>query len=267
MRRTTLFVVVVLTSMIGVLGAIGVPSASAQDVTCPLVLTAVTVEGNLIVPPNGECTIIDVTVKGNVLVPDGGFFRAIGSTIWGSVQGKQARQIEARNGSVVRGDFQGDGVREVFFLSSELGGDFQAKGATEFVRVCQNLIRDGDISVEKNNAGVWVGATPVPEDRSICRGNTLEKGNILVKENVIGTLPHHQLLIERNDVVAGNLQVYKNTGGGAKAVMTNTVQNGVIQCYENSPPFVGGPNTGRADPWMDLSFFPFFGPNQCSGTS
>jgi hypothetical protein len=55
----------------------------------------------------------------------------------------------------------------------------------------------------------------------------------------------------------------QQTEGVRKRCSSNFVSNGVIQCYDNSPRFVGGPNTGKADRWMG---FPFFGPNQCMGT-
>ena len=47
--------------------------------------------------------------------------------------------------------------------------------------------------------------------------------------------------------VTGNMGVLKNSGDGDKQVVGNTVgQN--LQCFDNTPPFLGGPNTaGKAE--------------------
>jgi hypothetical protein len=65
----------------------------------------------------------------------------------------------------------------------------------------------------------------------------LEKGNIKVEENSIGS----GLEVVRNSV-AQNIQVNKNRGGGGTAVRGNRVFQ-IVQCKENTSPFVGGPNT------------------------
>jgi hypothetical protein len=41
--------------------------------------------------------------------------------------------------------------------------------------------------------------------------------------------------------VAQNIQVNKNRGSGGKAVQDNQVFQ-IVQCKENTSPFVGGPN-------------------------
>jgi hypothetical protein len=45
-----------------------------------------------------------------------------------------------------------------------------------------------------------------------------------------------------SNTVSENLQVYKNTGPGTKQVIQNTAGQ-IVQCFDNSPPFIGGPNT------------------------
>jgi hypothetical protein len=103
-----------------------------------------------------------------------------------------------------------------------------------------------------------------------CEGpNEVDNGNVTIQENVIvtGVPPASGMHIDSNQIANGNLHVFKNVGMGAKDVVFNNVLNGDIQCYENDPPFVGGPNMGRAPNQPPIMFPPLNGDNQCVGTS
>jgi hypothetical protein len=91
------------------------------------------------------------------------------------------------------------------------------------------MVQVGNIQVEKMIGSVLIR-----------RSSIVGEGNIKVEDNFIP--PGEFLAVDFNNVVAQNLQVFKNTGAGPKNVSTNTAGES-IQCFENNPPFFGGPNT------------------------
>jgi hypothetical protein len=88
----------------------------------------------------------------------------------------------------------------------------------------------GDVDVVKNTGRVEVEFNTVG-------------GNVKVEDNVIGAAG----MSVAGNQVTGNMGVFKNSGDGAKQVVANTVgQN--LQCFDNTPPFLGGPNAaGKAE--------------------
>lgn len=205
-----------------------------------------------------------------------------GRIIKGNIKALENSHL-AVNNSTVGGDIDGDRAEEVRLITNQIGGNVQIKdgetpndgtlvaGGSD-VALCGNTLATGNIQVEKMRGSIVIGRTVrIPGS---CAGNVLETGNIKVEGNeIVMNLNTTGLDLEGNTLGSmdlagsrqgGDLQVFKNTGAAPKFVRGNVVWNGVIQCYENQTPFVGGPNTGKADPWMG---FPFFGPNQCSGTS
>jgi hypothetical protein len=71
-----------------------------------------------------------------------------------------------------------------------------------------------------------------------CGGNTLTRGSIRVKKNTNTIFGIGSEIV--GDTVGGNLQVLRNQGPQTKLVQNNTVA-GKLQCFDNEPPFVGGP--------------------------
>ena len=69
------------------------------------------------------------------------------------------------------------------------------------------------------------------------------KGDIQVRENTIAPFVR-SLGVDNNFVLQGNVQVFKNAGEGRKTVQNNQVGKD-LQCFENTPPFVGGPNVAQ----------------------
>jgi hypothetical protein len=74
---------------------------------------------------------------------------------------------------------------------------------------------------------------------STCSPLEVANGNLQVFDNA----PTIGLQVAGTGV-AQNLQVYKTCGAGFKAVQDNGVGD-TIQCFDNDPPFTGGPNTAQ----------------------
>jgi hypothetical protein len=251
LRRAALSIVVCLSAL-----AVLVAPAQAEDFTCNATIVGGNFD-NVVVPEGGTCLMTGVTIKGNVKALKDSRLEIRASTIGGSIEGDKADIVQAE--------------------SNRIGGGIQIKegGPSPIFRaevwVCGNSLFFGiplggsqvreNIQVEKMTAtdGIFVG-----DPSSSCAGNTVERGNIKVEENLVpigvGTF-NAGLRVRANQIGtdgnSGNLQVFKNTGAATKFVETNNVSKGVIQCYENGPPFDGSPNMGKADPSP---------PNQCTGT-
>ncbi len=108
--------------------------------------------------------------------------------------------------------------------------------------MCGTDLPEGNIQLEKNTGNVFAGGSNC---EGFGDGNTLPKGNIKVEENTI--TPIYTLLEITGNSVGGDVLVFKNQGPGTKLVENNTVAQN-LQCFENEPPFVGGPNmAGKAE--------------------
>lgn len=200
-------------------------SASADDTRC--VGALVGTFDNVVVPENADCNLSGSIVRGNV--------KALrGSSLFSS-------------SNQIAGNLEGDAPRWVGSLGDRIGGNFAVTGATGpgfafeelsvNVFVCGTSLTNGNISVEKSRNGtVAVGSTD-----PICTGNDVARGNIFVQENII---PAPEVMAVDRNTVGGNLQVFKNRGDGLKTVLENVVRED-LQCKENDPPFLGGPNVAR----------------------
>jgi hypothetical protein len=200
-------------------------SASADDTRCVGLLSGTF--DNVVVPRNADCVLSGSTVRGNVTARRG-------SSLFSSF-------------NQIAGNVEGDGPRWVGSQTDRIGGDFALTGATGpgfsifglsvNVFVCGTSLTSGNIAVEKSRNGTVAVGSPNP----ICLGNDVAQGNILVQENVI---PAPELLTVERNTVGGNVQVFKNRGEGLKTVMANVVHEN-LQCKENDPPFLGGPNVAN----------------------
>jgi hypothetical protein len=227
------------------------PVALADDFVCGIAgnPAPVTVTGgsfdNVVVPEGGRCFMQFSEVRGNVTALPDSLLTIIRTNVGGNILGDKADMVQVAGGNTIGGDIH---IKE--------GGPNTV--AAQEVLIGGNTLTNGDIVVQKMKIeqGLLVGFTGE---------NYLPNGNVTVEDNVIvaGTAPSAGMRIDSQQIAKGNLHVFKNTGPGAKSVMSNNVVNGDIQCYENEAPFVGGPNTGRAPnqppPFMS-------GRNQCFGT-
>jgi hypothetical protein len=227
------------------------PAAQADtDNVCNFTLPAGTYDGNIVVPPGQDCFLTHVIVHGNIKALADAQLNVHDSTVYGNIEGDRADAVNV-NFSTVHGNITategGPALRPTLLNCS-----FVFPGPAnpcEFAVQGTTLV-NGNIQVEKMTGSVFTTS------------NGIQKGNVQFVENIIPA--NENLYIWSNfPQIAGNLQVFKNTGPGGKFVFQNPVL-GVIQCYENAPPFIGGPNFGRAPdqppPLMS-------GKNQCFGTS
>jgi hypothetical protein len=197
------------------------PGASANDTICVVSLTGF--HDNVLVPEGATCEISNAQIKGNVkALPGSTLIVRGGTTVGGSIDSDKAENTQIFGvGNVVRGNIQ---VKE--------GGN-----GTQGVSVCGVSMPDGNIQIEKMFGGVFVGGAGCA---AFGGGNRLAKGAIKVEENFVTAMFGLQIGQNRVD----QLQVFKNSGPGAKTVTNNTVRQN-LQCKKNQAPFVGTPNTAR----------------------
>jgi hypothetical protein len=199
---------------------IAAPTAHANDFQCVGVVT-LGVFDNVVVPEGAFCDITNAQVQGNIkALRDSTLFVAGNNRIGGNVEGDKARDVEIFNrGALLPNIIQGNGV-----IVEDSIATF----------ICGAMIPRGDIIVVKNRGGLLgIGG---PFCVGFGGGNTVERGNIKVEDNVITSS------FEVSDNRVGqNLQVFKNAGSASKRVANNTAGESV-QCFDNVPPFVGGPN-------------------------
>jgi hypothetical protein len=244
---------VVLVACVGT-GIVAAPAAQADtDFQCNFTLPPGTYDGNIVVPPGQDCFLTHVTVRGNVKALADSQLNIHDSTIFGNVEGDKADAVNV-NISTVHGNIsatEGGPALRPTLLNCDLAPPFD--NPCEF-NVQGTTLVNGNMQVEKMTGSVW------------SRSNDIQKGNVQFVDNIIPAAPTDEsLFIWSNFRIAGDLQVFKNTGSGLKLVFQNSVF-GVIQCYENDPPFVGAPNFGRAPDQPPL-FPPLTGKNQCAGNS
>ena len=202
---------------------------SASDTECVGTLSGTF--DNIVVPPGASCFLQAATVNGNVKALENSrlFFRS--STARGNIEGDNADRV--------------DMIQLTNAPRNLVLGSIQIKEGAGFARVCGTDLPNGNIQIHKMGTFVLIGGLQCSE---LGGGNTLARGNIKVEENnIVGSLPTLPELDIRDNNIGGNVQVFKNVGPGQKTVQDNTVGED-LQCWENGPPFVGGPNTaGKAE--------------------
>jgi hypothetical protein len=249
MRTRSLLALVSCLAVVAVL----VPSAAhADDTICAGSLTGGPYD-NVVVPEGGFCFIQFAIVEGNVkALPDSQLF-IVFSEVGKNVIGDKADTVQVTLFSAVHGNIQ---IKE---------GGPNTRTAHQEVLICGVDLPNGDILVEKMEIAQGLLVTG-----GFCEGpNEVKNGNVTIEENeiVTGAPPASGMHIDSNQIANGNLHVFKNFGMGAKDVVGNNVVNGDIQCYENTPPFIGGPNSGHAPNQPPFMMPPLMGDNQCFGTS
>jgi hypothetical protein len=212
-------VVAALLSAVVTLG--GAPAQAGSDFPCVGTVVGGVYE-NVVVPEGGFCNIRNAQIRGNLKALSGStLFVSGGNTIQGNVEGDHAQRVDIfhRAPSPTPNIIYGNGV-------------IVADPQTTFV--CGALLPNGNIVVVKSRGGVLsIGGAGCGGSGE---GNTVERGNIKVEDNIINGL----FEVARNHA-GQNLQVYKTTGTATKRVQNNTAGESV-QCFDNAAPFVGGPN-------------------------
>jgi hypothetical protein len=259
MRRLLLLLGLAASSLVLIVG----PSAAASDMPCVGTLTGGTYD-NVVVPPGATCVLIGATVLGNVKALEDSSLRVFNSNVRGNVLGEKADIVEVF----------GSSVRENIIIKE--GGPARPPMPPASFPVCigqpvpcearisGTTVEEGSIQIEKMQGSVVVESNGV---LSPIRGNVQVKENVAaagdlvrvtsnrvaqnlqVEDNVVARVRNppffffHGLFVAGN-TVGQNLQVFKNTGPGAKDVSLNTVSES-LQCFDNDPPFVGFPNVAR----------------------
>jgi hypothetical protein len=171
-----------------------------------------------VVPPGATCTIGNAVVRGNVKALENSRLFTFSSTVGGNVEGDKAEVVQLLTGTGIAGNV----------ILKE--GEF-ADNAFD-VAICGTTV-GGNVEIAKMTGAIVMGGP------AFCANQF--RGNLKIEENLI-------LVLDINLVSVGqNMQVFKNRGTGTKLIFSNTVgQN--LQCFENDPPFVGGPNAaGKAE--------------------
>jgi hypothetical protein len=173
----------------------------------------------IVVPPGGQCTVVDARIAGDVTAENGATLLAVSVRVSGNVVGDHALVVQTVS-STVHGAIDITGA-----------GD-SPTGITE-VFLGENKVIHG-ISVV-DSAGTMI------VDR-----NTVKSGDITVTDNFVPPfLAFPSQLSVRFNTVSGNVTVSRNTGPSLKEVFSNEVAR-VLTCEDNDPPFTGGPNDARA---------------------
>jgi len=227
--KTRVLVVALLVSIATLVTA---PNARADDTTCVGVVTGV--HDNVVVPKGAFCELTGATVLGNVKALEGAILRMRFVTIGGSATGTGAQELVASQ-STVGGNYEGDKTEIVTCDSCTIGGNFTAiEGVVDDhgfdARIGADTTVEGNVQLDKMVGDLLVFASTV-------------HGNVQITESFIPPKPAAPFfgLDVRDSFIAQDLQVFKNKGPGPKVVAGNTVGQS-IQCFENDPPFVGGPN-------------------------
>jgi hypothetical protein len=197
--------------------------------------TGLTVEGDLIVPDNGSCTIIGSKVTGSVIVGKDAFFQATGSDIAGDVQARKSTTLFLDTNTTVGGRVDASWVLQVFVFGTKVGDELDVTGTTGTVNVCGSQVKR-DIEVRNGKRDVLVGDS----DATVgCAGNTVGH-DIEVQRNWVDV----ELVVQAN-TVGDDLVVSDNRGPAAKFVTGNTGGDR-LACWDNESPFTGSPNSGFA---------------------
>lgn len=225
-------------------------NGSGSDTPCVGALPPGTYQ-NVVVPAGETCIVNGSTILGNLIALENSNLEAVNNNIRGNVEllgvtGGSVHDNPTIGGNVFAEKFKATGFILIFFNPNISGNLIVKDGSTSVMDIAGNRLPEGKIEIQKTIASVlFVGE---------CCANILDKGGIKVEENTIGLGG----LFGNNNQVAQDFQVFKNKGPGAKWVMGNAV-GGNLQCFENDPPFEGGPNAARKAEGQCMAGLPFPG--------
>jgi hypothetical protein len=225
--------------------------AAAHGTECNGTLTGANVPGDLVVPENGTCKIVDSNVGNDVKVSKNAYFQSTHSSIADDIRAKNAQTVFVESGSTVGDDLTASKTAQVFIFDSTLNGTLEVKGATDKVNICGNTV-DGRVSVKDSGTDILVG-DPLATG---CGGNTvLNKHGIKIERNFVDV----ELIVRGNTVQGGNLEVNRNAGPAEKHVEGNTGGR-ELECLDNEQPFAASGNTG----WRETEGQCAIPPTECT---
>jgi hypothetical protein len=196
------------------------------NVACNATYSGTTIDGNVTVPANSTCTLVDATVQGNVQVQNGGALVDTGSTIDGNLQTNGAAWVNVQGGTI-KGNLQ---VKQT--IGSPVDGT-----TTTANELCGATV-GGNVQVQNNarEAAFAIGASPV------CSAPLTVGGNLQVQNNA-GAVEVGAVNGTGNSA-QGNIQIMNNTGGGS---LQDNSAGGNCQLQNNSPGIVGSSNDAHGN--------------------
>jgi len=248
-RRTAIGTVVGTLASIMLLATLSPRLAYADNTECTGTLTGT--YDNVVVPSGADCVLSGAHVIHNVRVESGASLLAtigLGSTtIGGNVHGIHSKFV-------------------LLVFQTQVGGNLHVHGGDAGTTSGFDIgvTIGGNATIELNAGRTFVDAATVGGQLNVWRNtgcavevefNTVG-GHIRVEDNIIGVVPIAEcpnppvglptvgtgMSIFTNMVPTGNLLVLRNSGGGVKNVVSNTVGK-TLRCSDNDDPFVGGPNS------------------------
>jgi hypothetical protein len=230
-------------------------SAAAHSTSCNGTLTGQTISGDLVVPDDGVCTLVNSSVGDDVWVGEGAYFEADGSQIRDHLEGNRSQTIYVHSASTV-GDVEGNRTAQMFIFDSTVNGRLEAWRSTQQVQICGNTI-DGKVHVHNSGPDILIG-DPLTVG---CAANTIENGHSMRVEDNTNDGPSGEFVVRGNKFEGGDLQVNDNSGPFPKFVQDNTGGDD-LDCFGNEQPFTASGNTG----WHSLRNQCAVPPTECNGT-
>jgi cyclophilin family peptidyl-prolyl cis-trans isomerase len=220
---------------------------------CNGALTGQTIPGDLVVPDNGSCTLVNSSVGDDVKVGENAYFQATGSRIGDDVKGKRAQTVFIDSGTTVGGDVETWKTAQVFAFNATLNGNLNVHDSSDQVQACGNTI-DGWVGIRGSGRDILFG-DPKAVD---CAANTVLNGHsVKIEDNFTDV----ELVVRGNSIQGGDLRVNDNQGPSDKFVEDNTGGD-QLECFGNEQPFAASGNTG----WKDQRGQCAVPPTECNGT-
>ena len=210
----------------------GTNTSVTGNLSCNATYSGTTIAGNVTVPANSTCTLVDATVEGNVQVRSGGALLDTDSTIDGNLQTDGADWVDVQGGSI-KGNLQ---------VQQTSGAPID--GTTTTANELCGATVGGNVQVQNNAGGAPfdIGAAPA------CNQPLTIGGNLQVQNNA-GTVAIGAATNGDGNSATNNIQVMNNTGGGS---LTGNSAGGNCQ-LQNSPRITGTGNSAK-------------GTNSCNGS-
>jgi hypothetical protein len=228
-------------------------TAAAKSTSCSGTLTGQAISGDLVVPDDGACTLVNSSVSDDVWVGKNAFFQATGSQIADHVESNRSQTLFIDTGTTVGGDVEANRTAQVFVYNSTINGPVEAWRSTDKVQICGNTI-NGNLHVHRSGTDILIGD---PQTLG-CAGNKVANGHwARVEDNFTDV----ELVVRGNAIQGGDLRVNDNSGPANKYVQDNTGGDD-LNCFGNEQPFAASGNTG----WNQQRNQCAVPPTECNGT-
>lgn len=236
MRKLCVLAGVALTALLvlSAPAAAGSGTVCDNDATPETTLTGVAIPGDLIVPEDESCTIINSTVGDDVKVGKNAYFEARNSDIADDVSASRSAGLFITDGSSVGGDVTTWKTFTMDVFDSSVGEDIEVSRSAA-IHICGNEVGD-DIEVSDSGPDIQVG-----DPANGCGANTVGD-DIDVSWNDVDALDG--ILIVRGNTVADDLEVNHNRGTSPFKFVENNQGGDELECWRNEEPFNSSGNTG-----------------------